>query len=73
MYHVWGGRGIQLTSGKRIGDANDPAFSPDGRFIYFASRGRHRYNRNPYRGIWNVQRLNLQTRKKELASRSQTP
>ncbi len=70
MYHVWGGRGVQLTSGKRIGDANDPAFSPDGRYIYFASRGRHRYNRNPYQGIWNVQRLDLQTRTTQMVTRN---
>jgi Tol biopolymer transport system component len=70
MQHILGGKGIALTNRKRIGDANSPAFSHDGRYLYFAARGRHRYNRNPHTGIWNVQRLELRTRKRLLISRN---
>lgn len=70
MVHVLGGRGIQLTRGNEIGDANDPAFSRDGRYLYFATRGRHLYNRNPHEGIWDVQRLNLETHERLLISRN---
>lgn len=70
MVHLWGGRGIQLTQGNDIGDANDPSFSRDGRYLYFAARGRHVYNRNPHEGIWNVMRLDMQTREKLLLTRN---
>ncbi|MCB9639519.1 MAG: PD40 domain-containing protein [Myxococcales bacterium] len=64
MHHILGGKGIQLTKGGEIGDANDPAFSPDGRYLYFASRSRFRYDRNIYRGIWKIERLDLKTHKR---------
>lgn len=70
MFHTLGGKGFQLTKGSRIGDTNDPQFSPDGRYIYFAARGRHRYNRNVHRGIWNVMRLDIRTKKWRMLSRN---
>ncbi|MBU54873.1 MAG: hypothetical protein CL920_39765 [Deltaproteobacteria bacterium] len=69
MHHILGGKGLQLTSGKRIGDANEPAFSPDGKYLYFSTRGRHRYNRNPHQGIWNLQRLDIQSGHRKMISR----
>ncbi|MCA9519452.1 MAG: PD40 domain-containing protein [Myxococcales bacterium] len=62
MHHVLGGGGIQFTSGKKIGDANDPAFSPDGKYVYFAMRGRYAYNRNIHQGIYNVVRVEMKSR-----------
>ena len=38
MWHVKGGDGLQLTKKDEQPDAADPAFSPDGRFIYFSAR-----------------------------------
>lgn len=70
MQHIWGGKGFRLTKGSQIGDANEPSFSPDGRYIYFAARGRHRYNRNVHRGIWNIIRLDVQTKKRLLITRN---
>lgn len=70
MHSLIGGKGFQLTSSKRIADANDPAFSPDGRYVYFAARGRHRYNRNVHSGIWRVMRLDTQTKRFLLVTRN---
>ena len=47
MWHVKGGEGVQLTKKDEQPDAADPAFSPDGRFIFFSAReARYRYDRN---------------------------
>ena len=58
MWHVKGGSGIQLTKKDELPDAADPAFSKDGRFLYFAAReSRYRYDRNVNEGIWQIKRL----------------
>jgi len=36
MYHVGGGRGIQLTKAADSPGANDPSVSADGRYLYFS-------------------------------------
>lgn len=64
MHHVLGGNGVQLTKGKLIGDANDPAFSRDGRYLYFAARPRFQYNRNIHGEISKIMRLDLRSGKK---------
>ena len=47
MWHVKGGEGVQLTKKDEQPDAADPAFSPDGRFLYFSARdARYQYDRN---------------------------
>jgi len=62
MWHVRGGKGIQLTKKDTQPDAADPAFSPDGRFLYFSARdSRFRYGRNPNPGIWQIKRLDRRT------------
>jgi Tol biopolymer transport system component/imidazolonepropionase-like amidohydrolase len=62
MWHVRGGRGIQLTKKDAQPDAADPAFSPDGRFLYYSARdSRFRYDRNVNEGIWQIKRLDRRT------------
>jgi Tol biopolymer transport system component/imidazolonepropionase-like amidohydrolase len=58
MWHVKGGSGVQLTKKDEQPDAADPAFSKDGRFLYFSARDtRYRYDRNVNDGIWQIKRL----------------
>jgi Tol biopolymer transport system component/imidazolonepropionase-like amidohydrolase len=64
IWHVLGGKGIRLTKKDAQPDAADPAFSPDGRFLYFSARdARYAYNRNVNEGIWQVKRLDRRTGK----------
>ncbi len=64
LHHTLGGNGIQLTKGSQIGDGNDPAFSVDGKHLYFASRPRFVYDRDIHQGIWKIERLDLSTHKR---------
>lgn len=66
LYHVSGGSGVQLT--KRPNDQKDsgePAFSPDGRFVYYSQDvtpgGTFEYNKDVNGEIYVVQRLDRQT------------
>jgi imidazolonepropionase-like amidohydrolase/Tol biopolymer transport system component len=60
MFHKDGGSGIQLTKGDaRFTRVSGPAFSPDGKFLYFSSAPRFAYNSDP--GKWQLQRLNRET------------
>ncbi len=62
MWHVQGGQGIQITKREDQPDAADPAFSPDGRFLYYSARdSRYRYDRNVYEGIWQVKRYDFRS------------
>jgi Tol biopolymer transport system component/imidazolonepropionase-like amidohydrolase len=62
MYHVKGGQGVKITDKEKQADAADPAFSPDGRFIYFSARdARFKYDRNVDEGIWQVKRFDRRT------------
>ncbi|USD37607.1 amidohydrolase family protein [Ferrimonas sp. SCSIO 43195] len=61
MYHVQGGDGIQLT--ERPNDQKDlgePAFSPDGRYLYFsqdATPGKtFHYSKDSVQGIYKIKR-----------------
>ncbi len=57
MWHVRGGQGVQITKKDEQPDAADPAFSNDGRFLYFSARdARYRYDRDPNEGIWQIKR-----------------
>lgn len=67
MYHRSGGDGVQLT--ERANDQKDlgePAFSPDGRYVYFSqdvTPGRtFEYNKDPNAEIYAIQRLDLETK-----------
>ena len=64
MYHVGGGKGIQLTEKPNDQkDVGEPAFSPDGRYLYYSqddTPGKFfEYNKDPYSGIYVVKRLDL--------------
>jgi imidazolonepropionase-like amidohydrolase/Tol biopolymer transport system component len=66
LYHRSGGEGLQLT--KQANDQKDvgePAVSPDGRYVYYsldATPGAvFEYNKNPYEGIYAINRLDRQT------------
>ncbi|HEU4520477.1 MAG TPA: hypothetical protein VFT12_00645, partial [Thermoanaerobaculia bacterium] len=62
MYHVHGGSGVKLTSADDINNASGPAFSPDGRYIYYsARRGRFSYSPDVSRGLWQIFRYDRQT------------
>ncbi|MBZ4417550.1 amidohydrolase family protein [Myxococcus sp. RHSTA-1-4] len=67
MYHRSGGEGVQLT--ERTNDQKDlgePAFSPDGRYVYFSqdiTPGKtFEYNKDPNGEIYAIQRLDLETK-----------
>jgi imidazolonepropionase-like amidohydrolase/Tol biopolymer transport system component len=62
LYHLAGGKGIQLverTTDQK--DINEPAFSPDGRYLYYsqdATPGPYfEYNKDPHSGIYVISRL----------------
>lgn len=66
LYHHAGGEGLQMT--KRPNDQKDlgePAFSPDGRYLYFSrdsSPGNiFEYNKDPNSQIYAIQRLDRET------------
>lgn len=66
LYHVSGGDGLQLT--KRANeqkDTNDPAFSPDGRYLYYdedITPGQFfEYDKDPNKTLYAVKRLDRAT------------
>jgi len=66
LYHKNGGEGIQLTKRKNDQqDAGEPIASPDGKFIYWSedvtSGPNFQYNKDPYKGIYEIKRLNRET------------
>jgi len=64
MYSVLGGKGIQITKKSEWGDANEPVFSRDGRYVYFTGRPqRYAYDRNVHAGIWDIRRYDRVTGK----------
>lgn len=76
MYHVGGGDGLQLTKRRNWEqDAGEPSLSPDGRYLYFSEDvspgGGFQYNKDPYGVIYVIQRLDMQTGKKETYIRSE--
>ncbi|MDR3697832.1 amidohydrolase family protein [Mucilaginibacter sp.] len=66
LYHKTGGEGIQLTKRKNDQeDAGEPIVSPDGKYVYWSEDVTpgpdFQYNKDPYKGIYAIQRLNRQT------------
>jgi imidazolonepropionase-like amidohydrolase/Tol biopolymer transport system component len=66
LYHKNGGEGIQLTNRKNDQqDAGEPTVSPDGKFVYWSEDvtpgPTFEYNKDPYKGIYAILRLNRQT------------
>ncbi|HAA11510.1 MAG TPA: amidohydrolase, partial [Cytophagales bacterium] len=66
QYHITGGSGIQLTERKNDQqDVNEPAVSPDGRYVYFSEDfypgGFFQYNKDPNSQIYAIRRYDRQT------------
>jgi Tol biopolymer transport system component/imidazolonepropionase-like amidohydrolase len=62
MYHISGGGGLQLTARKNDQqDLNEPAVSPDGRYIYYSEDvypgGYFQYNKDPNNQIFAIKRF----------------
>jgi len=65
MYHTSGGGGIQLNEKpNKEKDLGEPAFSPDGRYVYFSQDTtpgpRFEYDKDPNLGIYSIRRIDLQ-------------
>lgn len=66
MYNVRGGSGVQLTQKSTdTSDVNEPAFSPDGRWVYYSYSGPFDYNKDPNGGIFQISRYDRQTGRTE--------
>ena len=66
LWHVGGGEGLQLTERPNDQkDAGEPAFSPDGRYVYFSQDvtpgSVFEYNKDPNGQIYAIQRLDRET------------
>jgi len=66
MYHISGGKGIQLTKRKNDQqDLNEPCFDPSGRYVYYSEDvypgGSFQYNKDPNSQIYVVKRYDLHT------------
>lgn len=66
LYHRSGGAGLQLTSRPNDQkDVNEPAFSPDGRYLYFSQDttpgATFDYNKDPNDQIYVIRRLDRET------------
>jgi imidazolonepropionase-like amidohydrolase/Tol biopolymer transport system component len=64
LYHASGGKGVQLNEKPNWQkDLGEPAFSPDGRYVYFSQDTtpgrRFEYNKNSNAEIYTIQRLDL--------------
>jgi imidazolonepropionase-like amidohydrolase/Tol biopolymer transport system component len=62
LYHRTGGDGVQMTEKpNEQKDVGEPAFSPDGRYLYYSQDvtpgSNFEYNKDPYAGIYAIQRL----------------
>ncbi len=65
LYHLAGSKGLQLTEKPNDQkDVGEPAFSPDGRYLYFSqdtTPGKvFEYNKDPHAGIYTIRRVDLQ-------------
>ncbi|MEG9329010.1 amidohydrolase family protein [Salinimicrobium catena] len=66
QYHIAGKGGLQLTERKNDQqDVNEPAVSPDGRYLYYSEDmypgGYFQYNKDPNKQIYVIKRYDLQT------------
>jgi Tol biopolymer transport system component/imidazolonepropionase-like amidohydrolase len=66
MWHKSGGGGVQLTTRRtQQKDTGEPAFSPDGRYLYFSDDatpgGQFEYSKDVNTQIYVIQRLDRQT------------
>jgi len=70
MYHRRGGSGVKLIEKLSFtSDMNEPALSPDGRWVYYDFTGPFDYNRDVHDGIFQVNRLDRETGEVEPVTR----
>ncbi|GAA4828877.1 amidohydrolase family protein [Algivirga pacifica] len=70
MYHISGGTGTELIAKKNEQqDINEPALSPDGRYLYYAedmySGGYFQYNKDVNKQIYAIKRYDRETGEKK--------
>ncbi|MCX4246067.1 amidohydrolase family protein [Paraliomyxa miuraensis] len=70
LYHVTGGGGVQLTEKPNDQqDVGEPAFSPDGRWLYYSQDVTpgpfFEYNKDPHQGIYAIMRRDLEEQRTE--------
>jgi len=73
MHHIDGGQGVRLVD--RIAwqaDQNEPAVSPDGRWVYYSFYPDQvfEYNRDVHQGIYQINRLDLESGRTEPVTRA---
>lgn len=76
LYHIDGGDGVQLKARPRGNteqkNISDPAFSPDGKYLYFtrdrSAGGTFSYNRDPLKSIFDVSRYSMADGEEEVAA-----
>jgi imidazolonepropionase-like amidohydrolase/Tol biopolymer transport system component len=66
LYHRSGGQGLQMTERPNDQkDVNEPAFSSDGRYLYFSQDttpgDTFEYDKDPHPGIYSIRRLDTDT------------
>ena len=66
LYHRTGGEGVQMTKKpNEQKDVGEPAFSPDGRFLYYSQDATpgdtFEYNKDSNKGIYTIFRLDRET------------
>ena len=72
MYHISGGDGLAVSKRRDWQhDAGEPDISPDGGTLYYSQDispgSTYQYNRNPYGSIYAIEKIDLDTGKKERA------
>ena len=66
LFNIEGGSGIKLKDHTSFtSDQNEPYPTPDGRWVYYSYSGPFDYNRNPYQGIFQVNRIDRETGRNE--------
>lgn len=62
LLHEQGGAGIKITSKDEHPHAGEAAFSPDGKHIWFSTRGgRFNYDDNIHAGLWQIARFDRES------------
>ena len=62
LYHIRGGSGLQIVEKLSFtSEQNEPAVSPDGRWVYYDFTGPFDYNRDVHDGIFQVNRYDRET------------
>ncbi len=62
MYHIRGGSGVKLVEKLSFtSEMNEPALSPDGRWVYYDFTGPFDYNKDVHDGIFQINRFDRWT------------